>query len=306
MKKAILFLFVAVMFFCSCKKDQKKGPVTPSKTYKVNFNVSAFTQEIIGSTKNQLQTEGLKSNSTIGIQNYLTELYYVVTEKNDYNQTPVHMLKQDSTASNFGTISDNLPAGDYTIMIAAGKKDLLFSTTHSGDIGPHWDINYQPFRSPWKDTFFDKFDITVSGAINQSVTLNRIVGQLEVNILDAIPANASSFGVTVNDENFTYIVYPSEIFRDLSTLTIKTAIPPALIGTTNYKKDIIINNTGTPFTVTIVCYDASNVPIGTAIVNNVTCEKNRKTILSGKLFGTNNTFNVNLSPWNPTPVTTPF
>jgi len=306
MKKAILYFAMATLFLFSCKKDHSGSNDKPAqKLYQVNFNLSGFTETISNSTNNKLKVNSLKTSA---ITDYLKVLYYFVF---DTGGKLVHSLTQDSTAANFGAISDNLPLGTYTVVIATGQKGLSVENDAYGSTITKISDTYLYYgpsvTSPWKDTFFNKFQLTVSGTnVNQSVSGSRLVGQLEVNIEDAIPATASKMEITVTSESHQYYI-STELAHSFDPYVITTPIPNAIKGTTNYKLDNILLNTYTPFTVKIVCYDASSKALGTALVTNVTCEKNKKTILSGELFGSSNTFNITLnSAWDPTPIVVPF
>jgi len=298
MKKAVLYVAAAAMFLFSCKKDHSGSKDNPAqKLYQVNLNLSGFTETISNSTKSKLQVNDLKTNA---VTDYLKELYYIVYGSNG---VVLHSLTQDSTTANFGNISDNLPSGTYTVAIAAGQSGLTKGT----DASKEDFLFYTPNGSPWKDTFFNKFQLIVSASnINQTVTVSRLVGQLEVNIEDAIPVAASKMEITVTSESYNFL-FSTGLPDSSFPFIMSTTIPGAVKGTTNYKLDNILLNTYTPFTVKIVCYDAASKALATALVSNVTCEKNRKTILSGKLFGSSNTFNITLnSAWDPTPIVIPL
>jgi len=309
MKKAILFSIMASLLLFACKKEHSSGTNPPKGTYKVNFNVSGFTESIVNSTKNGPQVNGLKTYAAINITNYLDQLYYYVF---DSKGNQVHYLSQDSTTTNFGSISDNLPAGTYTVVIGAGKKGFSTFTSFTTLTATNgWYFGYNsnnysvPF-APWLDTFYDKFQLTVSGDVNQNVQLNRIVGQLEIVIQDIIPVTADNIVVNISQENYGLIFFPAEKLTMSSPMVNTITLTNAIKGTANFTTTNILGNTATPFTVQVTCYDATKKILGSVTVNNVTIQKNTRTILSGKLFGSANGFTVGLGTWNPTPITIPF
>ncbi|WP_299581625.1 hypothetical protein [Mucilaginibacter sp.] len=313
MKKAMLYTLVATLFVFSCKKDHSKdsnGTNPAGKIYKVELNVSGFTQTITNSTSKKVQGKGLKTDAVTGISGYLDQLYYYVFHS-DGTFKLVHTLVQDSTSSNFGNISDSLSAGAYTIIIAAGKPGLTSSlSVRSPGTSYLTGTNYIFYKggpfAQWKDTFYGQINITVTGDVNQDINLNRIVGQLEVDITDAIPATANSISITVDLDDLNFLLN-SQTPTQAAKPTYTTTIPASAKGKTNYTFRNLIGNTATPFNVTIVCYDAAKKVLGTALVTNVTCQKNKRTILTGSLFGTNNNFTVSLNDtWNATPINIPF
>ncbi len=305
MKKAILYSMVMSLIFFSCKKDHSPIQNPTEKTYSVKFNVSGFTEQIVNSTGGK-QTNSLQTNSvSIPTAGYLTILYYYVF---DNNGNFLHKITQDSTTTNFGSISDDLPSGTYTVVIAAGKAGFSSPSNVQAAISAHL-ITYSPNTAApkaWQDTFYGTFPLTVSGgSVSQAVTLSRIVGELEININDAIPANVASISVSLDQEDLQYnfatnkAAYPATVVKTIT-------IPASEIGKTNFQGYTIVANTLTPFTVTITSYDASKHVVSAAIVDGVSCQVNTRTILSGSLFGSNNSFNVTLNTGWGTPIQIPF
>ncbi|MFC0517507.1 FimB/Mfa2 family fimbrial subunit [Mucilaginibacter angelicae] len=301
MKKYLSLLFLMCFFTFACKKKHDPVPDPVQKVYKANFNLTGFTQSIAGVSngKQHVNSVGTNAAPVPVTTDYFKVIKYLVY---DANGNLFHSLTIDSTASNFGNISDNLPAGTYTIGIAAGQAGL----TYNKDLNNvFYYASSMGSSLPWGDTFFNKSQLTVSGDVTRDVTLSRIVGQLEINIEDAIPAVAKSIDITIKNE-YSYYSFANELPNSGSPEAFTTIIPEASKGKTNFKINKIIANTVAPFVVTITCYDANQKNIGQgAVINNVTCQKNTRTILSGKLFNglSNNTFIINLNNnWDPTPI----
>lgn len=296
MKKSLLYFVLFTLCLTACKKDKKDNPPPSGKTYDVTFNVSGSGQVISSEGKQEINS--LKTNAIGPAASLAKLLFYLVY---DSNGALFHQIKQDSTMDNFGRISDNLPAGTYTVYIVAGQRGL-------GEFGDPSQFGYPNTEGPgaiWKDLFYKKLTITVTNtAINQDVTLARVVGQLQINVEDAIPANAAKFVVKITDESI-YFDFKNGIMGGAYGGQINNTIPASAIGTTNYKITRIIGNTLTPMSVQIICYDSANIVIADKTINNVNCDINVKTILSGKLFAVSNGFVVGLNnTWDPTPYTT--
>jgi hypothetical protein len=257
-----------------------------------------------------VQATGLKTNSATPAAAYLDQLYFYIYHA-DGEQRFVHMVVQDSTDSNFGNISVSESPGSYTIIIGAGKPGLASSLSKK-------DPNLQFLKSSnyfyypggpfaqWKDTFYKQMDTTINGDVNQEIKLDRIVAQLQIKITDAIPVSASTISVTIDSDYLNYTFYyqkPDAITK----ATYNTAIPAAAKGKTNFIFNNLIGNTITPFSAKIVCYDAAKNVLGTALVNNIICQQNKRTILTGGLFGRQNNFTVSLNDtWNATPINATF
>lgn len=285
------FLLCALFFSCilSCKKDHKNVALPSAnsnkKTYKVHFNILADQSKTSNSVKKSTNSLATSAITNIGgITNTL--LYFVYNSQGNL----ITQLRQDSSTTNYGQISDTFSTGTYTIAIIAGEN------------GP---VNYSAtgkyFQTGGHDTFFKKFTITVTDdAITQDVNLERIVGQLQVKILDAIPANVTSLQFTFNDTRFS-IASSSPDANNTYPLIIGGILPDSVKGTTNYSLTSYVANTTASFPVVITAYDASNKVIGTAQVNDVSCLPNTRTVLSGNLFsGSSEGFTVTFNEvWSP-------
>lgn len=302
MKKVILYCVTLTLFVVSCKKEHKTPTPTPdTKKYQVAFNVSTPANATSHSVNNP-HVNSIVANA-VGDLSAIDNLYYAAY---DSDGNLVSNIYQTSDFANFGQISDSLPSGTYTIVIVGGKTGINFSyggnaTKLNTAVIAGYGTTSPPL--PWNDTFFKKFSVTVSGSsISQDVTLSRIVGQLTVDIQDALPANASKLIVSISKEytNYTFAgATPSHLITGAYVQTI--TLPASALGTTDYEMSTIMINTITPFDVQISCVDANNTFLGQVTVTGVTLSPNTQTILSGKLFGTDNGFSFSLNEgWNPT------
>lgn len=299
MKKALLLLVLPSLLLLACKRQHSADPAPATtsgvKKYAVNLDVSSgFTQQIL-SVNNQQRVLAVRSNAVAGSSTaYPTHLSYFVYDSN-YNL--VDQVVQDSTNTNFGIIKDSLAAGTYKVVIVAGQNYLYARAPDSspGHVPvPAEFFYYYGGYYLWKDTFYSQFPLTItSSAVNQSIKLDRFVGKLEVNVEDAMPAGVSTIGITV-DKQYGVYIYQTDSFDPNTPFTANQSVtvPASASGTTNYKIDQIIGTTSVPVTVNIVAYDANKKVLGQANVANVKFEKNKTTILSGKLFGSSNGFQV--------------
>ena len=311
MKKLLLYSLAVFLLASSCSKERSshsKPPVNTGKKYAVKFNVDGFTQTINTINKKTLDatTTGLSDNAKV--------LYY-------YAGNTTHFfteLKQTSASSEFGNITDSLAAGTYTIVFIAGQTGLQTfyignnSHANSGYHGFYFSYNIANGQfAPWQDTFYKKLTLTVTNqGVTQAVSLDRVVGEVQVNIEDAIPANLKTIKLTFNYEDAGYRIEtdsPINPFDTPRSYISTITIPDTAIGKTNYKLNTIIGNTITPMSVNITCLDAANNTLSVTTVSNVSCQKNVKTILSGKLFADASVFHVSFDPtWDPTPINVHF
>jgi hypothetical protein len=313
MKKALLYALLAVLCFSSCKKDKKPTPTPPTdtKTYSVKFRISDLNGQKISSSG------ATKVNDVVTIPSSVTRIIYSAI--NTTTLKVVSLITQDRGAANFGSIEDNLPPGTYTINISAASKVPIFNVSSMYlkkeiNSGLSTNINNDAY---WDDAFATSFQITVSSQpIDQSVSLHRIVGQVTVKLLDALPANAYSLKVDVSNEydfyNFSTdnaIPQPSPSNNYPNHTHSKTVlIPAAAIGTTNYMQSYLILNTGSGINhaVDITCYDSAGKIIAQSSLANVIIQRNTNTILSGKIFGEDSEFTISLDQNWGTPINVGF
>ena len=304
MKKSLFLLAIAAIIFSSCKKEHGLTiKASSAKKYAVHIQVANFTASRANFA---LRTKGShlasSSDTLTNLASYIDQFYYLVLDNTNYNI--IKMIAQDSTMANMGMIHDSLAAGNYDIVMVAGKKGLEVSPEN--DIGiPFYGYAGQPWQGsfwsaypngyvglPWQDAFKYETRLTVGTQnIDQTVTLNRVVGKLEVTLLDPIPANADSLSISVYGAGA--VVLPG-VSNTVVTTTFAIGIPESAKGQPNFTIDrLLFDNTNFAFLsdrdqITITCKDAGGNVLGNATVGQVTITANQKTILSGKLFAAGN------------------
>jgi hypothetical protein len=298
MKPALFFYGIVCLFLLSCKKEHSSNNITSSKKYPVSFKLAGFSQQVLGSKAN---THSLSTN----LPSYLTKLEYFASD----GHSTTH-ITEDSTSSNFGFIADSLAPGTYNIVIITGQYGLNTLIYNGFDYKNLGYLNYQIIPGqkavPWGDTFVKNFNITVTNApVTQTVTLDRIVGKLEINLLDVLPNNAKTIIVTTSTE-LNYYNYSNRGPLDdrqnwlvNPVTTHATIIPSTALNKSGFKVDNIIAQTTSSFSVNIVCSDAAGKVLAQKTVNNVSCQKDKVTILTGSIFAIDNTFQITAnSTWD--------
>jgi hypothetical protein len=323
MKRIFYCLMSVCIIISSCKKEHAKDTAPDQNLYKVAFKVG-FSQATGNFKTNGLTTNGLVSNAAdTSLTNHLTILYYAVYDSVGNN---VHTTKQLSTDVSFGSYTDNLHVGKYTVVIAGGQSGFvlipdftilnLTTSKLSTDVVCYasTDIsgNFVPGNFV-KDAFVKKLALTVSTSnTNQSISLDRITSNLVVNIADAIPTNAGNVGITVSSANEFYLATLTTN-ATIGNFTITKQLLTTDIGTTNYKISTLLLPLPTPTgSVDLVCKTSANVVIAEKIIPNVNCQPNTETILTGNLFGGNGTtstdgFQIKIdTAWGTTPILKSF
>lgn len=230
-------------------------------------------------------------------------------------------LEDRLTTDPYNVITDSLAAGTYTVVLV-GSTDDMGINLHDTSTSDDQYVTYSPLSSakvyqndaidilPWSQViFFGKKTVTVGNSNStQSLSISRVVGQLEVNIEDAIPANVKTIAIAGVGNNAAFLfgqeisADPIEGGSDESDIDfIFGNITASDIGKTNYQVYGYIMNVTTPMSIIIKAYDASNNLITSKTVNNVQFGKNKRTILSGRLFTPAATqFNITANQaWDP-------
>jgi hypothetical protein len=260
MKKFVLGILAACLLLSSCSKDDTPKPT--DLKHEVKFTVSPFSQEIT-------DISYAKSLSTsIG---YLEYIVY------NSNGVKVNRISQTSADANFGVISDQLISGTYTIIIL-GTKD-------APNICDDTNTDCANVYGKTCDSFYKQLTITVDKEnISQNIVLDRIVSYLETVITDAIPSNAKKIVLNVENECGSFFLLEGGQPGRKGFVNIEKNVGTADVGTTNFTLGSFVLNTIDPLIVNIRAYDADNKVIAAKKVSNVTCVKNKKIILKGKLF----------------------
>ncbi|QEM11982.1 hypothetical protein [Mucilaginibacter rubeus] len=339
MKRYLLGLALICMVVLSCKK-QSSDTNTPSKPTKeqhvVTFNVG-FSQQT-----GDLETNSLKTNSTTAttaLADVADVMYLAIYNTNG---SLLHILKKVSTDNGFGSFIDTLNYGNYTAIFAAGKTGLSLTPEYhwvgketGGFFVEHnlstdvliYGSETGPVIGPTlfnKDAFYKKVALTIPQTAALTINLDRITSQEQVVVEDAIPAKAKALELKISYVASMFYVNsgaPQTTFRN--TIYTYSFLTPTDIGKTNYSfntgiflaiplstqtivcsSDVTINNSGVD--------NGLNPDIASITAPNITCLPNKKTVLTGNLFGgagkpVGNGFHlVTDTSWNSTIVSKPF
>jgi hypothetical protein len=310
----ILFFVITVLF--SCKKDHSKDlqPLTDKKKHVISFNLSAFSQQIVGSS-NKLSVNSVVSD-TGSIRSMFQTIGYAVF---DSTGNLIKVKKYNAKTYVAGAIKDTLATGKYTIGIYAGQQGcdvyggfLTYGYASINSIGMG-EVAYT--YNVWKDTFAKVFIVNIQHTdISQGVQLERIVGEIELNIKDNIPANAYSIALTSSViEYSTYLLYSGSVggsSQPYGNPNPTVIIPDSSKNKPNFKFTYLTPYTGTAFPITFTCSDATGNVISQKVFNNNIVQKNQRVIYSGNLFGTpstGNSFQPTVSTtWDPNPINISF
>ncbi len=322
MKKILFGLLSVCMIIVSCKKENSKATKPNQVSYKVGFNVR-FSQRTAKFQYNSATSAGLR-RTTIDttLKSQVDVIYYAIYDSVGNN---VYRARQLSADNGFGSATYNLSPGKYTVAIGAGKTGFVLgpppynnTSNVNTDVIRYMDTpisTYDPFVF---DTFFKRFTLNVSnGNSTQTVSLDRIVSEITVDIKDALPPNAKSVGMIVKTGFYDRFFVGNSTTGPASglyPLYFTNPILKADSGKTGYKISGLIL-AGSQVSINLYCNDATQLAIAQKNISNVTTQPNTQTILTGNLFGGSGTtnsgntsgFHVTIdTTWNPNPIVGSF
>jgi len=189
MKKILAALSITITLF-GCQKSGGNDRDDANTKYKVSLNITDFAAKATTTG-----TQGNKANAAVAdtLKKYADNIYYRVYKADG---TWLNETSQPASLATFGTITDSLPSGTYTVFFAASKGALALSDKTV----PYETAVYSPLDKykAWNDTFTKSFKLSVAKAdVNQSVSLERVVSAYEVVLEDAIPTLADQMYIAV-------------------------------------------------------------------------------------------------------------
>jgi len=315
---------LCMVLLAACKKDNEQSKTTepPVVKYPVSFNLSNFSQIIspIASAEKNRQTFALTPTDSLKLAT--TNLTYVVFDSDGNQVNRLSQLasvpantyklissgpKLISTNGVYGQITDSLAVGAYTVVLIGSTKQISLNTPDDSKsaAGANQFYPVMPlqtsaiyFQSNDKpgDLFYYKGTINVTAGNNtaKKATLNRIVGQLTLNIEDPIPPSAASMELTVVD-NTGYKISSNSPNGALISHIYGTSFTASDKGKSNFSYPLYVINTATPFAIQIRIYDAQDNVLLSKTINSISVKANQKTTLTGKLFGASSNLSTGVS-----------
>ena len=348
MKETLLLLACLITIFSSCKKNDEttsSPDMANAKKYPVEFRIKDFDQyvEKLGSKSPRKLASVSGAGDTLEVSNDFQMLLYDKDgneisriwnhggwqEKMQLDTTEGEEWEQDHWVDYGqvprGVVRDSLPQGSYTAVFLTSKEGP-YTLDPYANVEPPGRSNLK-YASVWfnwvffrdeemlptpnaGDMFFKKIAFNVGeSAVVQPVTLDRIVGKLEVNITDRVPESAwyLTFDIEYDALSFHFDSESGRHTADSSR--VGAEIKPSERGQLGYRYEKFLLNTTTPMKITISCYDIYRKLIAQKTVNSVRIHRNRRTILTGKLFDNRveSGFNVTLnSKWDEETEEIPF
>lgn len=251
-------------------QNQETVPTVPVHIRVNDFSVS------LGDIPDS-QTRAVQDPTSYKALKYLTLAFYDAEGSSIYNATQVKAAP--STFSTFGEFACNLPAGTFTMVVigrdwSEGDEFSLTSPTVAA---------YTSERV--RETFCASQSVTVTNStpLDLSVTLSRIVAQLNILSTDTRPEGISKIRTTY--------AAGSRSFNPTTGLAIGNAgfsltnTPSTAVGQAiNVLNFAFLSTDEQTMDITLEVLGNSDEVLITKVIRNVPLKRNRKTILSGPVF----------------------
>lgn len=284
MKKTFVLLLAISTCFFACKKgDQPQVPKSEEREkIPVSLNLLDFIQqtESIPVASGRKSTADNKRDSTL--KGKVTDVYYLVFDSyGGYNARFVHQQFALDSA-NFGKLNDTLYTGDYTFILMASNSPLNFTLNELNGATINSVIGASNLITPFKDVFYKKLTLSIGKGFYppQHLALNRVVGNLQVEVLDANVNAGYQVTVVADGENPVTPLGTLNFIKDPFDNTHYHVNMPKVSGVAFSNN--FINTTG-ELTLTITAKNNATGDQIQRVIEHVKCYKNKKTTVTGSL-----------------------
>lgn len=269
--RKFLFVLLASSLFASCSNSEgidEESIIDSTELHPVIFKTSDFK---ISTTSTRNRFEDFEDIKFIE--------YTLFTD----NNICIREKKQYVEDADFGIIKDALPKGKYIAFFRAMSTNTYTPITYLERPG-YWFKNNSAIHS---DLFVQKteFEITDS-AIEQEINLKRIVGRLDLTLLDSIPEGIDCIEFSMDKTTPFYIFHESSMNEFYAyTYSRNWEITPDMIGKENTCFSLyLIGQKENISTITLKIKDKNDETIILKTISNVGVYANKITKVTGRLF----------------------
>lgn len=202
MKKALLsgmFLFLAMAAMVSCTQENVMLETTPQvKNQEVRFSFFESSIVPIGQDEesNLARTRADGSEKSLKDAKLYTDLEVCLIPKGD-ETTAGYTVRQENWDDEFGNVSLQVPAGEYTLVAVAAKTDL--QQEERIEIKSRYEMTFA--NNIVRDMAYTLQDIKVesgSKAVTQNVSLKRAVSCFKLQSTDIMPLTTKTQEITIS------------------------------------------------------------------------------------------------------------
>ncbi|MEX6686622.1 hypothetical protein QTN47_03910 [Danxiaibacter flavus] len=273
MLRIFVYSLLGYVIAAGCKKDLANTVAQDNyqgqeKVYQVSYSMKGF-----GITDKSSLT-----NKETAANDYLDYLFYGAYDSTGKLVRKIEQAKRAGTE--FGTISNSLKSGNYTIVLAATKDSILYTSGVD-------QLNTLQLSGQFpQDIFYKKFSLNIADRDTSfdNIRLDRLTGLLEIVLTDTVTYTNISMLVTSIDNSPGFY----NVAGDSLTGTIATyhEYHSLLFGSQDPSTffDGFYWGTNQPLTLKIIALDWSRHFYMQRIIQNVHIYPNKKTVLTGNFM----------------------
>lgn len=289
-----MILFLAMTTMVSCTQENVMLETTPQvKNQEVRFSFFESSIVPIGQDEesNLARTRANGSEKSLKDAKLYTDLEVCLIPKGD-ETTAGYTVRQENWDDEFGNVSLQVPAGEYTLVAVAAKTDL--QQEERIEIKSRYEMTFA--NNIVRDMAYTLQDIKVesgSKAVTQNVSLKRAVSCFMLQSTDIMPLTTKTQEITISGSCGTVFNPSTGFCKEKATITRNFSLEAKehqekgiyyLLYTLLTDKDV------TDIHITTTAKDKEKKVIKTVNFDNVHLVIGKKTTYTGPLytFPTNN------------------
>ena len=294
-----MILFLAMTTMVSCTQENVMLETTPQvKNQEVRFCFFEKSIVPIGQDEenNLDRTRADGSEKSLKDANLYTDLQVCLIPKGD-ETTAGYTVRQENWDAEFGNVSLQVPAGEYTLVAVAAKTDL--QQEERIEVKSRYEMTFA--NNIVRDMAYTLQDIKVetgSKAVTQNVSLKRAVSCFELQATDIMPLTTKTQEITISGSCGTVFNPSTGFCKEKATITRNFSIEAKehqerSIHSTLYT--LLTDKDVTDIHITATAKDKEEKVIKTVSFDNVHLVIGKKTTYTGPIFTypNNMSFTVN-------------
>lgn len=291
MKKAFtsgMILFLAMTTMVSCTQENVMLETTPQvKNQEVRFCFFESSIVPIGQDEesNLARTRADGSKQSLKDAKLYTDLQVCLIPKGD-ETTAGYTVRQENWDDEFGNVSLQVPAGEYTLVAVAAKTDL--QQEERIEVKSRYEMTFA--NNIVRDMAYTLQDIKVesgSKVVTQSVSLKRAVSCFELQATDIMPLTSKTQEITISGSCGTVFNPSTGFCKEKATITRNFSLEAKAhqersIHYTLYT--LLTDKDVTDIHITATAKDKEEKIIKTISFDNVHLVIGKKTTYTGPIF----------------------
>lgn len=291
MKKAFtsgMILFLAMTTMVSCTQENVMFETTPQvKNQEVRFCFFESSIVPIGQDEesNLARTRADGSEKSLKDANLYTDLQVCLIPKGD-ETTAGYTVRQENWDDEFGNVSLQVPAGEYTLVAVAAKTDL--QQEERIEVKSRYEMTFA--NNIVRDMAYTLQDIKVesgSKAVTQNVSLKRAVSCFKLQATDIMSLTTKTHEITISGSCGTVFNPSTGFCKEKATITRNFSLvakehQERIIYYTLYT--LLTDKDVTDIHITATAKDKEEKVIKTISFDNVHLVIGKKTTYTGPIF----------------------